>query len=93
MEAVGQLAGGVAYDFNNVLAVIRGNADLLLLEGAQHPANAAEYLGHIIGASESAAILTRQLLIFSRKQVAQVQPVLMRICLFERQGHWHRHSA
>jgi len=75
MEAVGQLAGGVAHDFNNVLAVIRGNADLLLLEGGQITADAAEYLGEVIRGSESAANLTRQLLIFSRKQVAHAQPV------------------
>jgi CheY-like chemotaxis protein len=77
MEAVGQLAGGVAHDFNNMLAVIRGNADLLLMEADQFSTAANEVLGNIAAASEKAASLTRQLLIFSRKQVMHSQPVAL----------------
>jgi two-component system, cell cycle sensor histidine kinase and response regulator CckA len=77
MEAVGQLAGGVAHDFNNMLAVIRGNAELLLMDEEQYPAGAREGLKHVVEASERAANLTRQLLVFSRKQVLQLQPVLL----------------
>jgi two-component system, cell cycle sensor histidine kinase and response regulator CckA len=77
MEAVGQLAGGIAHDFNNMLAVMRGNADLLLLDADQFSASALECLGHIISASNRAANLTRQLLIFSRKQAMQSQPVAL----------------
>ena len=73
MEAVGQLAGGIAHDFNNMLAVIRGNADLLLMEGEPQKPESAECINHLIAASERAANLTRQLLIFSRKQVMQSQ--------------------
>jgi two-component system cell cycle sensor histidine kinase/response regulator CckA len=77
MEAVGQLAGGVAHDFNNMLAVIRGNADLLLMDDDQFSAAAKEGLKHIAAASDKAASLTRQLLMFSRKQVMQSQPLML----------------
>ncbi len=77
LEAVGQLAGGVAHDFNNMLTVIRGNAELVLMEEAQLGAGAREYVKHVIAAAEHATKLTRQLLIFSRKQVMQSQPVAL----------------
>jgi PAS domain S-box-containing protein len=77
LEAFGQLAGGVAHDFNNLLAIIRGNAELLLMGSAGLGAEAAEGLNHVIGAAERGAILTRQLLIFGRKQVLQPQPVTL----------------
>jgi PAS domain S-box-containing protein len=76
MEAVGQLAGGVAHDFNNILAVIRGNAELLLAEG-QHTDETREGLNRVVEASERAANLTRQLLAFSRKQVMQPRPLML----------------
>ena len=68
MEAVGQLAAGVAHDFNNILTVIHGNASLLQDQFKQDPA-CAESLNDIIIAAERAARLVRQLLAFSRKQV------------------------
>jgi PAS domain S-box-containing protein len=77
MEAVGQLAGGVAHDFNNMLAVIRGNAELLLMDPDQHAAETRDCLKQITAASERAANLTRQLLAFSRKQVMQSRPLLL----------------
>ena len=77
LEAVGQLAGGVAHDFNNMLAVIRGSAELLLMDEEQLGAGAREGLKHVIGAADHAAKLTRQLLIFSREQVLQSQPVAL----------------
>src|SRR5260370_34966183 len=70
MEAIGQLAGGVAHDFNNVLTVIRGYGSLLLL-GAQTPDQTAVAAQEIVRAAERAANLTRQLLAFSRRQVMQ----------------------
>jgi PAS domain S-box-containing protein len=77
MEGIGQLAGGLAHDFNNLLAVINGNAELILQEGDSLSAPAREFLGHITGAAERAANLTRQLLIFSRKQAMQTQLVAL----------------
>ena len=74
MEGVGQLAGGVAHDFNNILAVIMGYSDLIMSElGPASPLQ--KYAEQIRHASERAAGLTRQLLIFSRKQT--VQPVVL----------------
>ncbi len=68
MEAVGRLAGGIAHDFNNLLTVIGGRAEIL------HARVPAETRGHTEIIREStarAAALTRQLLIFSRKQVLE----------------------
>ncbi|HEY1789197.1 MAG TPA: PAS domain S-box protein [Verrucomicrobiae bacterium] len=72
MEAIGKLAGGVAHDFNNILAVIQMQAGLLR-ESPELPARQAELAGEIVKASERAANLTRQLLLFSRRQVVQAR--------------------
>lgn len=70
MEAIGQLAGGVAHDFNNILTVIHGHASLLIAGGSlgELPARSAQQIGQ---AAERGAALTRQLLAFSRRQVMQ----------------------
>jgi PAS domain S-box-containing protein len=70
MEAVGQLAGGVAHDFNNILTAILGYADLL---AADLPAadRRLEDVDEIRKAARRATALTRQLLAFSRKQVLE----------------------
>jgi CheY-like chemotaxis protein len=70
MEAIGQLAGGVAHDFNNILAAIMMQADLASSAGDM-PSETREMLDEIRRASERAANLTRQLLAFSRRQVMQ----------------------
>ncbi|MEK7781775.1 MAG: response regulator [Verrucomicrobiota bacterium] len=76
MEAIGQLAGGVAHDFNNMLTVIRGYAQCLLADPAlDHKVRGP--MQQIDGAAERAANLTRQLLAFSRKQV--LQPELLNL--------------
>ena len=70
MEAVGQLAGGVAHDFNNILTAIVGYADLLAAE-FKGDSRQLEDLEEIRKAARRAAALTRQLLSFSRKQVLE----------------------
>jgi PAS domain S-box-containing protein len=72
MESVGQLAGGVAHDFNNILTVIHGHADLLS-QGENVSEAARESITEIAESSARAANLTRQLLAFSRRQRMQTQ--------------------
>jgi PAS domain S-box-containing protein len=69
MEAIGQLAGGVAHDFNNILTVIHGHASLLLSSELEESASRSAQ--QISQAAERAAALTRQLLTFSRRQLIQ----------------------
>src|SRR6266853_830098 len=76
MDAIGRLAGGVAHDFNNLLAVINGYSDLLLESVGSSDPNRAK-LEQIKQAANSAASLTRQLLMLSRQQV--VEPVVLNI--------------
>jgi signal transduction histidine kinase len=71
MEAIGQLAAGVAHDFNNLLTIIQGHVGLLLARQATAP-HVNESLKQVLMASEQAAGLTRQLLLFSHKHVPQL---------------------
>jgi len=74
MEAIGQLAGGVAHDFNNILTVIAGYSEILLTRIGR---SSAEYgaVQQIREAGNRAASLTRQLLAFSRKQILKPQTI------------------
>ena len=72
MEAFGQLAGGVAHDFNNILAVIQLQIGLLKSEKGLS-SEQLEYARDIEQAAQRGANLTRQLLLFSRKQTMQPQ--------------------
>jgi signal transduction histidine kinase len=74
MEVVGQLAAGVAHDFNNVLAVIMISSDLIA-SGLPQRSPLLAFTEEILHATERAVGLTRQLLVFSRKQT--VQPIVL----------------
>jgi PAS domain S-box-containing protein len=74
MEAIGQLAGGVAHDFNNMLTAILGYTELLTDQIGPDKAIGRD-LHEITAAAKRAAALTRQLLAFSRKQVVAMVAV------------------
>jgi two-component system cell cycle sensor histidine kinase/response regulator CckA len=74
MEAVGRLAAGVAHDFNNLLTIMSGHSELLL-RGFAEDAPTAKGLREIHKAGVQAALLTRQLLAFSRKEI--IAPVVL----------------
>jgi PAS domain S-box-containing protein len=74
LRAIGQLAGGVAHDFNNILSSIKGYASVLRADlevGSTHRQDAEE----ILSAVDRAAALTRSLLTFSRRQERKAEPV------------------
>jgi len=74
LESVGQLAAGIAHDFNNILTVIQGFADFLI-KRCNGDTNMSTPLTRISEAARRAAGLTRQLLMFSRKQMIQPKAI------------------
>ena len=74
MESVGRLAGGVAHDFNNMLSVILGAADLCKRK-IEDDEPITPYLELIANAARRSSDITRQLLAFSRKEVNSPKPV------------------
>lgn len=80
MEAVGLLAGGVAHDYNNMLTMILGYAELALHNLAQQrvdPADLRDLILEIVKAAKHSADITRQLLAFARKQA--IKPVVLNL--------------
>ena len=74
MEAVGQLAGGVAHDFNNILTAIVGYGNLLEMKLPEESSEGI-YARQILASADRAAHLTHSLLAFSRKQFIDLKPV------------------
>jgi PAS domain S-box-containing protein len=89
LESVGQLAGGIAHDFNNILGVILNYAEFV---GDQLPkgSEASDDVEEIRRAAERAAALTRQLLIFSRREVVQPELLDLRQVVQELENLLHR---
>jgi PAS domain S-box-containing protein len=89
LEAVGRLAGGIAHDFNNMLAVILGQADLA--SQTLPPGNPAhESIQEIRKAAERSAELTRQLLVFARRQDAAPRALDLNWAISERMAMLRR---
>jgi len=74
MEAIGQLAGGVAHDFNNVLSVIQLQLGMFKIENAESPKQ-MQFVNDVAKTVERAAVLTRQLLTVSRQQVLHLTDI------------------
>lgn len=74
LEAIGRMAGGVAHDFNNLLTAITGAA-ALLRSRPDLPPDSGEDLQVILDTAERGAVLSRQLLAFSRNRAQHVEPV------------------
>ena len=77
LESVGQLAGGIAYDFNNILGIILNYAEFVA-DDLDDESPAQKDVEEIRRAAERAAALTRQLLIFSRREVAKPEVLYLR---------------
>jgi PAS domain S-box-containing protein len=82
MQSVGTLAGGVAHEFNNLLAGIQGYASLALRDSSVQPA-VRQFLDYIVQLSDRAANLTRQLLAFARKPALSRQATSMEQLLIQ----------
>src|SRR5687767_13961813 len=74
MEAVGQLAAGIAHDFNNVLTVIQAYTEMALTDMTLK-SDHRNGLSQVKIATERACVLTRQLLLFSRRPVTSTRPL------------------
>ncbi|MEN3975783.1 CHASE3 domain-containing protein [Emcibacter sp. SYSU 3D8] len=75
MEAMGQLTGGLAHDFNNMLAVIVGNLNLLSRRLARGETDVERYIAQAMDGTERATTLTHRLLAFARKQPLSPEPI------------------
>jgi PAS domain S-box-containing protein len=85
LEGIGTLAGGIAHDFNNLLAMILGSAELLRFHSAEYP-TLKKYVDRIIEASERGASISRQLLLFSRPDQAELKRISLSGIVSEVEG-------
>jgi len=83
MEALGQLTGGVAHDFNNMLAIIVGNLEMLIRKLPEHEVRCAALANNALGGAMRAAELTKRLLAFSRQQPLQPKSVDVNQCVHD----------
>ena len=81
LEAIGQLTGGIAHDFNNLLTVILGN--LGFLRGALEQTRHRRLLETAVQAADRAALVTRQMLTFGRRQMFRLEPLDVNTLLCE----------
>ena len=89
MDSIGTLAGGVAHDFNNILTVIVGFGEMTLMKMAAVDPCRGNIMG-ILKAAQRAAHLTKELLLFSRKQESQRRPVDLNDIVFMMEKFLHR---
>jgi signal transduction histidine kinase/ActR/RegA family two-component response regulator len=82
MEALGRLAGGVAHDFNNLLTIIKGHSELLL-DRISNSDPSYKSGDQIHKAADRASSLTRQLLVFSRRQILQPKVLNLNVLVNE----------
>jgi signal transduction histidine kinase/ActR/RegA family two-component response regulator len=80
MEALGQLTGGVAHDFNNMLAIIVGNLEMLIRKLPEREERCVTLASNALGGAMRAAELTKRLLAFSRQQPLQPKSVNVNQC-------------
>ncbi len=82
MEAIGTLAGGIAHDFNNALAAIRGFSEISLAK-LSADSDVRRYLGNVLTATDRAAELVKQILVFSRQREVETRPVQLKLIIKE----------
>ena len=90
MEALGQLTGGVAHDFNNMLAIIVGNLEMLMRRLPEQEVRCQRMAENALGGAMRAAELTRGLLAFSRQQPLNPKPVEVNQCVRDMSVMLHR---
>ncbi len=82
MEAIGTLAGGIAHDFNNVLSAIRGFSEISLVK-LPADSDVRRYLKNVLTATDRAAELVKQILVFSRQREVESRPVQLKLIVEE----------